>query len=326
MGGLVAVMVPGMGSANERRFGYVYETPVLSPGARELEVWNTYRSGKAYSFRRLDQRIELEFGVAERLMTAFYMNYEWKAVDANGSAPGGGRTTEQSASISNEWKYKVLDRVADPLGLALYGEYTLGLYERELEFKVILDKQLGRFLLAGNLVGEQEWEDELEDGILETEKELKFEVSGGVSYSMSAHFSLGLEVVEWNVLKEGRIEHAVLFAEFGGDGLYFCPRLRSDLPFQCAHSAHFEAGALDPLPLFQPREFGTAATNIDVQVVAVLQQVLRPEGVGDQVRFHLPADGLDVDAALHLHTGQYLVLVGGLAHGAGGAAAQDRGA
>ena len=212
LGGLVAVMVPGMGSANERRFGYVYETPVLSPGARELEVWNTYRSGKAYSFRRLDQRIELEFGVAERLMTAFYLNYEWKAGDANGSAPGGGRTTEQSASISNEWKYKVLDRVADPLGLALYGEYTLGLYERELEFKVILDKQLGRFLLAGNLVGEQEWEDELEDGILETEKELKFEVSGGVSYSMSAHFSLGLEVVEWNVLKEGRIEHAVLFA------------------------------------------------------------------------------------------------------------------
>ena len=212
LGGLVAVMVPGMGSANERRFGYVYETPVLSPGARELEVWNTYRSGKAYSFRRLDQRIELEFGVAERLMTAFYLNYEWKAVDANGSAPGGGRTTEQSASISNEWKYKVLDRVADPLGLALYGEYTLGLYERELEFKVILDKQLGRFLLAGNLVGEQEWEDELEDGVLETENELKFEVSGGVSYSMSAHFSLGLEVVEWNVLKEGRIEHAVLFA------------------------------------------------------------------------------------------------------------------
>ncbi|MBK7258520.1 MAG: hypothetical protein IPI01_12110 [Ignavibacteriae bacterium] len=212
LGGLVAVMVPGMGSANERRFGYVYETPVLSPGARELEVWNTYRSGKAYSFRRLDQRIELEFGVAERLMTAFYLNYEWKAGDANGSAPGGGRTTEQSASISNEWKYKVLDRVADPLGLALYGEYTLGLYERELEFKVILDKQLGRFLLAGNLVGEQEWEDELEDGVLETENELKFEVSGGVSYSMSAHFSLGLEVVEWNVLKEGRIEHAVLFA------------------------------------------------------------------------------------------------------------------
>lgn len=212
LGGLVAVMVPAMGSANERRFGYVYETPVLSPGARELEVWNTYRGGRQYSFRRLDQRIELEFGVAERLMTAFYMNYEWKAFDANGSAPGGGRTTEQSASISNEWKYKISDRVADPLGLALYGEYTLGLHERELELKVILDKQLGRFLLAGNLVGEQEWEDELEDGVLETEKELKLEVCGGVSYSMTTQFSFGLEVVEWNVLKEGRIEHAVLFA------------------------------------------------------------------------------------------------------------------
>jgi hypothetical protein len=212
LGGLVAMMVPGAGSANERRFGYVYETPVLSPGARELEIWNTYRSGKEYYFRRLDQRIELEFGVADRLMTAFYLNYEWKVSDANGAGLGGGLLTEQSASISNEWKYKVADRVADPLGVALYGEFTLGLHERELEFKVILDKQLGRFLLAGNLVGEQEWEDELEDGVLETERELKLEVSGGLSYSISPQFSFGLELVERNILKEGRVEHALLYA------------------------------------------------------------------------------------------------------------------
>ena len=152
-GCLIAVLVPPMWH------------PPTSGGSRTCmrprccrRGHGNWRSGthtgaaRPYYFRRLDQRIELEFGVADRLMTAFYLNYEWKAGDANGAEPGGGLVTEQGASISNEWKYKIADRVADPLGVALYGEFTLGLHERELEFKVILDKQLGRFLLAGNLV------------------------------------------------------------------------------------------------------------------------------------------------------------------------------
>lgn len=211
-GCLVVAFGQTVGSANERRFAYTYETPVLSPGARELEIWNTYRSGRPYFYRRLDQRIELEFGVAERLMTAFYLNYEWKAGDANGSAGGGGLVAEQSASIANEWKYKLSDRVADPLGVALYGEYTLGLNEQEVEFKVILDKQLGRFLVAGNVTAEHEWEDELDDGAVETAKELKIGVSGGISYAFANQFSIGLEAVQQNVVLEGRVEHAALFA------------------------------------------------------------------------------------------------------------------
>lgn len=200
------------GAANERRFAYVYESPVLSPGARELEIWNTYRSGKEYMFRRLDQRIEMEFGVADRLMTAFYLNYEWVTRDDNGVLPGGVVVTGQSASISNEWKYKIADRVADPLGAAVYAEYTLGLHERELEMQVILDKQIGRFLFAGNLVGEQEWEDDLVNGVTETERELKLGIRGGISYNVSGQFSFGLEVVEQSILTEGSVEHAALFA------------------------------------------------------------------------------------------------------------------
>lgn len=211
-GCLVAVFGQNLGTANERRFSYTYETPVLSPGARELEIWNTYRSGRPYFYRRLDQRIELEFGVADRLMTAFYLNYEWKAGDENGTGVGGGMVTEQTASIANEWKYKLSDRVADPLGVALYGEYTLGLSEQEVEFKVILDKQVGRFLVAGNVIAEHEWEEELDNGVVATTKELKIGISGGVSYAMSHQFSIGLEAVQQNVLAEGRVEHAALFA------------------------------------------------------------------------------------------------------------------
>ncbi len=211
-GCLVVVLGQSMGAANERRFAYTYETPVLSPGARELEIWNTYRSGRPYYFRRLDQRMELEFGVADRLMTAFYLNYSWRARDGNGVGEGGGLVTGQTASIANEWKYKLADRVADPLGVALYGEYTLGLDEQEVEFKVILDKQMGQVLLAGNIIAEHEWKDDLVDGVVHTEKELKLGLSGGLSYAMSNRFSFGLEVVEQNIVVEGRVEHASLFA------------------------------------------------------------------------------------------------------------------
>lgn len=212
---LVVMMVHlsgGMAYANERRFTYIYESPVLSPGARELEIWNTYRSGKSSYYHRLDQRIELEFGVVDRVMTSLYLNYEWKRFDANGDAPGGEKGAEQGASVSTEWKYRMFDRVADPLGVALYGEFTLGLDERELETKIILDKQIGRFLLAGNLVMEHEWKDDLVDGILATEREMKLEFSGGISYNVTGQFAFGVEAVQQNVLVDGEVGHAALFA------------------------------------------------------------------------------------------------------------------
>jgi hypothetical protein len=198
--------------ANERRFTWVYESSVLSPGARELEVWNTYRSGKTYFFRRLDQRLEFEFGVAERLMTSLYLNTEWKAADDNGTDAGGAMRSELDASVSSEWKYKMFDRVADPLGVALYGEFTLGLHEREVELKIILDKQVGPFLVAGNLVGEQEWKDDVRNGIVETGREVKLEINGGISYSVTGHFAFGIEAVQQNIMVGGEIEHAALFA------------------------------------------------------------------------------------------------------------------
>lgn len=212
---LAGMMVyPGgsMTYANERRFTYIYETPVLSPGARELEIWNTYRSGKPWYFRRLDQRIELEFGVADRLMTSLYLNYEWKTADSNGDASGGEKESEQGASVSTEWKYKIFDRVGDPLGMALYGEFTLGLDERELEMKMILDKQIGRFLISGNLVMEYEWKDDLLNGVVGTEREMKLEFSGGISYNVTGQFAFGVEAVQQNIMVEGKVEHAALFA------------------------------------------------------------------------------------------------------------------
>ena len=198
--------------ANERKFSYVYETSVLPPGVRELEIWNTYRTDRWYFYRRLDQRVEYEFGVAQNLMSAFYLNSSWRMGDSNGSADSGDAVHSQEVSISSEWKYKIFDRTADPVGLALYGEATMGLNEFEIEGKILLDKQINDFLFAFNAVAEKEWETELENGIATTESELTLEFDMGASYQVNHSLSVGLEIRSHNLIKEGDWEHSALFA------------------------------------------------------------------------------------------------------------------
>lgn len=199
-------------SANERRFTYIYESLVLPHGARELEIWNTYRANRGYMYRRLDQRMEFEFGLGNNLMSAFYLNTSWRLQDENGAEAGGNAVPSQEVSISSEWKYKLLDRVANPVGLGLYGEATLGLNEFELEGKLLLDKQVNNFLVAFNGVIEQEWETELEEGTTNVGKELNLEFNLGASYQMAGAFSMGIELRNTNTIKDGEVENSVLFA------------------------------------------------------------------------------------------------------------------
>jgi hypothetical protein len=198
--------------ANDRKFTYTYESSVLAPGLRELELWNTHRSGKDYFFRRIDQRIEYEFGVVNNLMSAVYMNYQWKMVDSNGGLGGGDGVASYSLSISNEWKWKLADRVADGLGFALYGEATVGLDETELEGKIIIDKQIGGLLLAFNAVAEHEWETELEGGVTATASILKTEFDLGIAYELTPQFSFGMEVRNHNIILENLWQKSALFA------------------------------------------------------------------------------------------------------------------
>src|SRR5581483_9323147 len=44
--------------ANERHFTYTYESGVLPPGAREVELWSTYRTGRHEYYTELDHRAE----------------------------------------------------------------------------------------------------------------------------------------------------------------------------------------------------------------------------------------------------------------------------
>ena len=180
--------------ADERFFTYVYESDVLPKGAWEFEQWLTYRKGYPGGDRNFSQHIwdfreEIEYGLTERLSTALYLNFRQDQMVAR--EPGLEDSSEFSfKGISAEFKYQLLNPNKKPVGLALYFEPTYNGNEQELEYKVLLSKNLGdKWVLAANAVYEQEWEQE--DG--ETEKESVLEFTAGAAYRLTPHWSIGIE-------------------------------------------------------------------------------------------------------------------------------------
>lgn len=196
---------PSGAIGNERHFTFTYESAVLPMGAREIEIWATGRIGRTDYYSALDQRLELEFGLTERLMAALYLNGSTVAARANDSIV----LSTTFGSVSAEAKYKLLDPVADVLGFALYGEATTHTNGVDLEAKLIFDKRIGELLLAANLVVEHEWQ----FGLSETERELALEVDLAASYFITHNLSVGLELRNQNVIPGGAgLRYSALFA------------------------------------------------------------------------------------------------------------------
>jgi hypothetical protein len=213
---LLGLALCSAAAANERHFAYTYETAVLPPGGREIEVSNTLRLGRDQYYSALDHRLEFEAGVTEHVMSSFYLN--WSNVTRK-VAPGTLESQFEWQGISNEWKWKLSDPVADPLGFALYAELTYATTDFELEAKTLFDKKIGNLLLAANLVAEGEFE----TGIGETElEEIEIEADLGANYAFTPRFSAGLELRNQNGIdKEAGSEEMA----WGHSALFLGPNL-----------------------------------------------------------------------------------------------------
>lgn len=203
---LLCVLLSPQVLADERLFTYSYEPKTLPKGALEFEQWATLRAGKESGrYSRWDLRSELEYGLLDNLTTALYLNLRSTRIDNDEEQ----EDEFEFKGISSEWKYKFTDPAADPIGILGYGEVTTDGEELELEEKLVLGKEIDRFVLACNIIAEQEWEFEDEG----TEKEWALEFTAGAAYRISDHFALGIELREKNVFPDMEdLEHAAFFA------------------------------------------------------------------------------------------------------------------
>jgi hypothetical protein len=201
-----ALLLPATVQASDRLFTYTYETPVIQAGQVELEPWLTATVGKDHYYFRLDHRMELEWGIARGVQTALYLNFRVQAEDVAGAMV----KETKFRGFSSEWKFSVLDPVADPLGLGLYLEFGVQPHEVEFEAKVLVDKVIGPLVLAFNAVGEAEVKPQAGGAAPEVEGKLIFLLGAGVM--IGQHFAIGAEVREMNVFEHGELEHAWLHA------------------------------------------------------------------------------------------------------------------
>ena len=207
---MAAALYSPRAEATDRPFTYTYGSDVLFAGLFELEPWTTVRAGRDNFFVQLDHRLEFEFGLSRRLQTAWYLNFSavnQDVVNQDGSIQ---RASEfHWTGISWEWKYKLFDSLADPIGVGLYFEPAYGPTEASLEFKLIFDKRIGDFYAAFNAVAEQEWNFEHPGS---AQRELGIEFDLGLTYFIVPQLAAGIEVRNHNEFPAGSgWEHSALF-------------------------------------------------------------------------------------------------------------------
>ena len=199
-------------AAQDRFFARTYNSTVLPKGVIDLEFWHTSRVGhKGQFFHAQDQRLELEFGLGRNWQTAFYFNSFQKRFSVGDE----GTTTTHAIGFSNEWKVKLLDPSFNKIGLALYGEWGIkGGDELELESKIILDKIIGKHVVAFNGTLEYEKEFEWENGEVESDGyKMPVEFDLGYLYNIKPSFGLGFEIRNHNEIAKGEgWENSVLYA------------------------------------------------------------------------------------------------------------------
>lgn len=161
--------------ADEPIFGYIYTTDLLPKGQKEVEQWATLREGRSQGdFHVLQTRTELSYGVTDRLQVSGYLNLAYADVlhDAPTgdtvppevfadyySDPNGRFQKFRLESVSVEGMYRLTSPYTSPIGLAVYVEPSVGPNTRELEARVILQKNFidDRLVIAANATLGYEW-------------------------------------------------------------------------------------------------------------------------------------------------------------------------
>jgi len=219
---IAACALAATAQAEESQFAYTYTSDLLPKGKMEVEQWMTWRHQKNQgTFDVWEGRTEFEYGVNDRWQTALYVNYDktrafHNGIDGATSPPESFAETQvgpdthysdtKFVGVSWENIYRVLSPYKDPIGLALYLEPTIGRGLRELEERVIVQKNFldDTVILAANATVSQEgrWlpaDSDADPGSEEAvshwdhETDVNFDV--GASYRFIPNWTAGFEIL-----------------------------------------------------------------------------------------------------------------------------------
>jgi hypothetical protein len=192
--------------ATERHFTFTYEVTTADKGELEMENWVTWQLHRgrddAPDTHEFDFRHEFEYGITDRLQASLYFA-DWHINDHPGSVD---RVHYDDAAL--EVIYRLSSPVTDFLGTAVYGEIRGGPELVELEGKILLQKNFGKWITAYNAVLEGTWVGEHLE-----EREGEFAQTAAASYGINPHFTIGAEALhEIDIPNWDKTEKSVLWA------------------------------------------------------------------------------------------------------------------
>jgi hypothetical protein len=256
------VMVSLVGDvwAGESPFGWLYTADVHPPGTMEFEHKSFLQQGQSHGqYSYLQNKEEIEYGVTDKFQASLYLNWSYSnayqnGIDGTTSGPGVSRYLSDSFdplsryrkarfdSVAFEFVYQLLNPVTDPIGFALYVEPEIGPLEKELEWKIILQKNFldDRLIIAANITGVIEREVRLNG---EIEKASPLDIALGASYRFTDNWSFGLEGRIHNEFTGyffNNPEHTAFFLgpviHYGGKNFWATVAWRHQLPISSAYS------------------------------------------------------------------------------------------
>ncbi|HEX8913382.1 MAG TPA: hypothetical protein VF796_13560 [Humisphaera sp.] len=193
--------------ADARPFTFTYDTYAVGKGGFEYEQWAEWQTHKPgeHGYDRFDFRHEFEFGITDYFDLAIYLP-SWHYEDSKElkGTKFDSVDIEAIVYLSNPRK--------DPLGVGLYAETKIGEDELELEFKLLLQKDWGKWVFAYNLVLETAIEGAF-DSKAENEVEGELKHVFGVSYALTPKVLVGAEAVVESVYADWSVyEHTTVWA------------------------------------------------------------------------------------------------------------------
>jgi hypothetical protein len=237
--------------ADEPLFGYVYTTDLLPKGQKEVEQWATLREGRSNGdFHLVQTRSELSYGVTNSFQLSGYVNTAYANVKNDGpdgttippevfadynSDPDRRFGKFRFESVSAEALYRFSSPYTSALGAAVYLEPSIGPRTRELEARLILQKNFldDRLILAANATLGYEWRrlhgdpDADPDTIdfrthWDKETDVNFGVAG--TYRFAPNLFLGGELQnerEWGGLDPFKADHRTNLAWYSGPTIHY---------------------------------------------------------------------------------------------------------
>jgi hypothetical protein len=175
----IALLGTTLACADPRPFTFTYDAYPIGKGGVEYEQWVTFNTHKAseHGFGEWEILHELEYGLADDLDVEFYF-LRWKYEDSNeetGTKYDGGAV---------EFIYTILNPAKDHWGLAVYAEFAAAENELEFEQKLIVQKDVGKWIFAYNLILETEIQ-----GVFDSQKEN--EVEGVLGHAFGITTAVG---------------------------------------------------------------------------------------------------------------------------------------